>query len=299
MSIESNISLGSKETTSSTSPSGLKRRRTVAAVLTHYNASKDLLDAVQRLQHQTRVPDEIIVVDDGSFDRAAIDYFARSSMRHLPSRRTWPRVVELPRNVGVSYAMRAGLDAVTSDCVWFGSVNDVLDLDFFECVVGTMEDHGAKFGSAQGRFGHFVLGKLRPDVHTALRRGALICSHATVVDTQVAREHLRPEEKWHCDLGMHTAIALRNLSVAVHRPLTTIDTGRRSYSYVGERSPEHAAVLAKLAFRFQASPEVLGNLGWPMVKHLWAIRQLDSFEFWFWVRLAQRELGKRARAMLP
>ena len=90
-----------------TSPNGAAPPR-VAAIVPVYRAGF-LADALRSIMSQTRVPDEVIVVDDGSPDRAEV---ARA-IEPFGDRIT---VIRQP-NLGAAAARNRGLRATTAEFV--------------------------------------------------------------------------------------------------------------------------------------------------------------------------------------
>ncbi len=87
----------------------------ISVVIPAYNAAAFVGEAVASVLGQTRQPDEIIVVDDGSTDGTA-----------ALVRRTYPSVIVLEQpNSGVSIARNNGLDAARGDWVAFLDADDV------------------------------------------------------------------------------------------------------------------------------------------------------------------------------
>jgi glycosyltransferase involved in cell wall biosynthesis len=274
----------------------------LTAILTSFNEGNDLMAALNRLADQTRMPDEIIVVEDGSTDREShqvANLYESETMRFVPGFRVWPtKFFRLPSNVGVSYAMAKGLGEATGDCVWFGAVGDRLAPTFFERSMA-LHEKGSRLTAARGRLGAFTLGKIRDGAPWAMRLcGALICSHVAVARTIDMHGFFDASERWHCDFGAHHAIAHWHGVAPIHEVMTEIGT-RPGYSAKGERSADHEGVLRLIARRFYQAPAVLGNLGWPMARFLWRERQLDAFTPAFLRRCAWRMAGKALRKVWP
>lgn len=102
-----------------------KRAATVAVVVPAYNAARFLEHTLQSIQAQTREPDEIIVVDDGSIDHtAAIVERLAATDRHL-------HLIRQP-NRGVAYARNAGAARTSADYVAFCDADDWWDPEFLE-----------------------------------------------------------------------------------------------------------------------------------------------------------------------
>ena len=88
----------------------------ISVVIPYYNRSRFIDDCLASVFAQTRTPDEVIVVDDASQprERAYLDKF-------LPR----IRIVDQPRNGGVSAARNAGVRAATGSWIAFNDSDDL------------------------------------------------------------------------------------------------------------------------------------------------------------------------------
>jgi GT2 family glycosyltransferase len=77
----------------------------VTAVMTTYNRAAELVSSTRKLLAQTRVPDEIWVIDDASTD---------NTQTLIQSEFPWIRYSRLPRNVGVIRARNVALTSISS-----------------------------------------------------------------------------------------------------------------------------------------------------------------------------------------
>ncbi|WP_211589807.1 glycosyltransferase family 2 protein [Microbispora sp. H11081] len=80
----------------------------ISLVVPCYNAAKTLRLCLESVLAQTRLPDEIVVVDDASTD-GSVEIAEELGCR----------VVRLPENRGVSAARNAGIDATKGDLIFF------------------------------------------------------------------------------------------------------------------------------------------------------------------------------------
>lgn len=279
-------------------------KKTVAAVITTYNESGGIVAALNRIADWSRKPDEIIVVDDGSTDRAdiqAANYYQDAAMKYVPGHRVWPtRFVRNAHNEGVAMAMWRGLSHVSADCVWFGSVDDEVEPDFLKRAMELIERDDNRMVCAWGRMGRWPIGRLPKAKLTAEEMksgGHQILSHVTVARTSDMQRFLDPAMLWHCDFAAHQQIAQKHGVSFLDACMVRIGTRGRSYSEQGQRAAEHEAVIARLAHLFQWSPSCLGHLGWPMVRQVWRDRQLDAFTPRFIRHAAQRIAGRAIRRM--
>jgi len=104
---------------------------TVAAIIPTYNDAHRAARAVESVLQQTRLPDEIIVVDDGSAEDA------RPRFAHFG-----PRVRCLRQtNGGLSAARNAGIEATRADFVAFLDADDLWMPDKTELQLRQFEEH--------------------------------------------------------------------------------------------------------------------------------------------------------------
>jgi glycosyltransferase involved in cell wall biosynthesis len=154
-------------------------RATVSVVITTFNDTRFLADAISSVLGQTRVADEIIVVDDGSADdpAAVVANFAQVRMVRR-------------ENGGLSAARNTGLRNCTTSHVLFLDADDRLLPTALEAGLG----HFSKcFECAFVYGGHRVVSEdgwsregdyyipITGGPHLALLRGNLIGMHATVL----------------------------------------------------------------------------------------------------------------------
>ncbi len=98
----------------------------VSVILPCYNVAPYIGACLDSLVNQTLRDIEIICVDDKSTDNTAEIVRERA---HADSR---IKLIELPKNQGVSVARNTGIDAATGEYVGFVDPDDYVDLDFYE-----------------------------------------------------------------------------------------------------------------------------------------------------------------------
>ncbi len=122
------------------------RARTVAVVIPAYQAGDFVLDALESVAAQTRAPDELVVVDDGSTDDTAARVREWSAGPGRSAR------LLRQQNTGAAGARSAGLRAVASDLVVSLDADDTLVPTALETLVSafdTWPDLAASFGNAE------------------------------------------------------------------------------------------------------------------------------------------------------
>lgn len=88
----------------------------VSVIIPYYNRARFIDECLASIFAQSHAPDEVIVVDDGS---------APDQRRHLDQFAPRVRIIDQPRNGGVSSARNAGLHAATGEWVAFNDSDDV------------------------------------------------------------------------------------------------------------------------------------------------------------------------------
>ncbi len=107
----------------------------VTALIPAYNEERNILRSVVSLLRQTRLPDEIIVINDGSTDRTGK---LASLLAQLSDRVT---VISLSENTGnKALALEAGLEYVSGDVVVTIDADSELDSSYIELVTKRMID---------------------------------------------------------------------------------------------------------------------------------------------------------------
>lgn len=106
---------------------------TLCVLIVNWNRCDDLLRLLYDLGGQTRLPDEIIVVDNGSTDGAP-DAVARD----FPT----VRLIRLEQNTGLSHGRNVGIAATRTDLIAVLD-NDlrILDREFIQKLHGSVETH--------------------------------------------------------------------------------------------------------------------------------------------------------------
>lgn len=207
---------------------------------------------------QTRMPDEVIIVDDGSTDDslAVIGGF-QARHRNL-------RLIRNTSNRGVLYSVQRGLEACHSSHVAFLAADDMFFPDFIELSMArleryphaglcfsayaTLDDatgdvHDYSVDASQG--GSFDIRRypeyMEPAVfRRQLKQGIVWISGNTVIASLEAIRQaggFRPELRWHTDWFLNTAVLLRHGACVVPKVLSAIRARSDSYSSQGLDDP--------------------------------------------------------------
>lgn len=159
---------------------GQERRLTVAVVIVCHNQAEFLADAVTSALGQTRLPDEIIVIDDGSTDdtRHVVDQFPATDYVYQT-------------NQGLSAARNTGLHRATTDLVVFLDADDRLRANAVDAGLACFSQHSEAAFVSGGHVRIDVRGQLlesptppaiAPGEHyVRLLRDNYVGMHATVM----------------------------------------------------------------------------------------------------------------------
>ena len=110
-------------------------RSTVSVVMPNYNHGKYLARAMGAILGQSRSPDEVVVVDDGSIDDS-VEILERIAAKH-PN----VRLLKNESNKGVLFSVHRALEHVTGEYVVFASADDELLPDFMEKSVAILTEY--------------------------------------------------------------------------------------------------------------------------------------------------------------
>lgn len=108
----------------------------VSVVIPAYNAAAHILRALVSLENQTRKPDEVIVIDDGSSDDTGkiVVRFSKSSDLNI--------IFEHQENKGCGAARNTGIRQSSSDLIAFLDADDIVYPDFLAQATRALGRHG-------------------------------------------------------------------------------------------------------------------------------------------------------------
>jgi glycosyltransferase domain-containing protein len=251
----------------------VRRSLSVSVLLCNYNHSQYLHESLSAICEQTRPPDEVVIVDDGSTDDSLsiIEEFAR--------RYPFVRVLKNERNCGLLHSIDRALAKARCDFVVWAAADDRLLPNFLErnieCLVQnptaqmtlsrlatfrdgsdeivsyTAENHGAAsdFGAVSKYWSPAELGE-------RLRDGYLWLSGNTVMVSRLALIQaggFDPKLRWHADYFTFWVVALRNGVCTIPETLAALRQRADTYSSAGmSNRREQRATLGRLAEKLTA-----------------------------------------------
>lgn len=111
--------------------------QTISVVLTTYNGERYLKEQLDSIRDQTRKPNEVIILDDGSSD-GTVDlvrsYIAENSLS------TW-HLIQNDTNLGWRANFKKGFDLAQGDLIFPSDQDDVWHVDKIEEMVRVMMEH--------------------------------------------------------------------------------------------------------------------------------------------------------------
>ena len=102
--------------------------KTVSIIIPAYNAENTLGKCIDSVLNQTRQPDEVIIIDDGSID---------STFELANQYKQKKQIIKVIHqdNAGVSVARNAGLDLATGECILFIDSDDYIGINYVETIM--------------------------------------------------------------------------------------------------------------------------------------------------------------------
>ena len=226
---------------------------TVSVLLCNYNDSRYLPYSLRAICEQTRRPDEVIILDDGSNDNSIeiIEDFAR--------RYCFIRVLKNDENRGLLYSINRALAAATCDFVVWAAADDLLlptflerslevlrrhdaaDLVFSELAVFqdgseqieslTKHNHGIAFdfGDAPRYWSGAELRERLKENYMWLSANTVVARRTCLIEWGGFDQELR----WHADYFAFWVIALRRGAWTVPETLAAMRQRPQTYSSVG------------------------------------------------------------------
>ncbi|WP_442266313.1 glycosyltransferase family 2 protein [Tenacibaculum sp. ZS6-P6] len=116
-----------------------------SVVIPLYNKATYVRDTLQSLINQTKLPYEIIIVDDKSTDDSLKEVmtFLKKNFNRLINIKV--EVIRLEENRGVGYARNIGFKQTTGDVISFLDADDVYDKNLLKVTERTMQEHSIDF----------------------------------------------------------------------------------------------------------------------------------------------------------
>lgn len=194
---------------------------TLSVHVSNYNDAAHIGGALEAICTQSRQPDEVIVVDDGSTD---------NSIEVIEAYRLRFPVIRIERNetnCGVVFTINRGLHLAKGDFIYFASANDRILPGFFERSMKLLDQHpqaklcfssgrafntltGAEFDDGRSKFseqeGYLSGRQIAAKLHGISMNGV---SYITNRQVMIEMGGYLPELKWHCDFFLHHMVAFR------------------------------------------------------------------------------------------
>lgn len=282
-------------------PPPVPHRATVSIVLANFNHAKYMETSLWGLCAQTRPADEIIVIDDGSWDesRQVVERFQRY-FGNL-------RFIARERNGGQHFAIQQGIRESRCDYIVWVASDDLMLPDFLAESMAQAEAHpeaglifsrlcvwpdgesGRNEYSERNHGAAFDLGT-SPRVlsaqalHQLLRRNYLWVSGNTVVCKRSSLLEMGGFEaslRWHADWFGFYVVALRCGAVGIPKTLAMMRERRDTFSATGMNDPASQAKVLRAILQaiespkyrdvlpvFQQCPSLLSLFGRDMLKQI-------------------------------
>jgi glycosyltransferase involved in cell wall biosynthesis len=244
---------------------------TFSVVICHYNDADYLSDGLARVFGQTRLPDQVILVDDGSDpDQRAV---VETAVRAYPDL----EVVWQPSNLGVVAAGNAGLAKAHGDFVAWWSVDDHISPDLLaEAARAAIAHPAAGVISSETDVAHELNGELVPaythrygldssrlfvssdDLATLQRwRYVWLASSGAFVRREALKSGIgwRAELDWFADWAALYDVANRHGAVLIGRPLSTVLRRPDSFSKKARADRRKTRAVVRRYLDWVRSPE--------------------------------------------
>lgn len=161
-------------------------RSTLSVILPNFNHGRLLGRAVKAFLAQEKVPDEIIIVDDGSTDDS------RRILAEIESRSSAVRVLLNDTNKGVIYSLNRGLEASSGSFVHLAAADDWVLPGFFTAALHLLES----YPKAALACGEVDLISDKPGAKTARRPIIRPSRRAAYLSPQEVAALLRKSDNW-------------------------------------------------------------------------------------------------------
>lgn len=250
-----------------------RREFTVSVLLCNYNDSRFLPDSLQAICDQTHIPDEVIVVDDGSTDNSL------EIIQEFADRYPFIRVLKNEKNRGLLYSIDRAIKETRSEFLVWAAADDLL-LPYFlqrniECLQQnpaagmtlsrlavfrdgsneitdfTEKNHGIAFdfGTAPKYYSPAALRERLQQSYLWLSANTVVARRSALIQAG----GFDPDLRWHADYFAFWVVALRNGVCTIPETLALMRQREQTYSSSGMNNPvEQLATLGKLGDKLTA-----------------------------------------------
>ena len=238
---------------------------TLAVIMPNYNDEKMIPQAVQGVLNQTRQPDELMIIDDGSTDNSV------EVIQSIVARHSHIRLLTSERNLGVVHAFNRALREIQSEYVAFVSMDDFNHPTWLEKSMAMLKEYPeAGICCSDLYFLHEDGNKTECRSHWSQKpqffcgrdfahvvNGHWIAGTTVVVKKQPFMEQggYRPELLWHSDWFGWLVVAMRYGVCFIPECLVTLKVRKTSHSEVGRKNWEKQSVVLKNIFHLLNSAE--------------------------------------------
>ena len=239
---------------------------TITAIMPNYNDRSMIEGAVGGVLRQTWVPDEIIVIDDGSTDGSL------EVIQGIASRNPNVRVLINESNRGVTYSFNRAIEAAGSKYLCFVSMDDFTHPTWIEKSMELLGKHpqaGICFTDFHSFYKHRFLrmshhGRLSrkpryftPEELSNALHGNSIAGTSAVVRKAAFQKAgcYRPELMWHNDWFGWLVVAFRHGACYIPECLVTLRIRNTSHSHRGMKNLEGWYSVLQQIVRTVTSPE--------------------------------------------
>jgi len=239
----------------------------ISVIMANYNHAQYLRESLSAICSQTRLPDELIIVDDGSTDDSI------SILEEYYSRYKFITLIKNNKNRGQLESIKLALDSARGDYINWAAADDRMAPDFLkkseECIkkfpgVGVVQSEYALFYKNFGKFHaqkevsevfnfqrmptHMPPWRykewLKEEIVWLSTNGALVRR-----DDIVLMGGYNKNLAWHADWFVNQAIALRRGICIVPEPLGALRVLNTSYSAQGMSNSKKQKLVFKEVFR--------------------------------------------------
>jgi len=227
----------------------------LSVILPNYNHGHMLGEMLEGIVSQSILPQEVILVDDGSTDNSI--EVIESYIQRAPFIKLYKNEI----NKGVLFSVNFAIQQASSDYLVFLSADDKIYSKFFEKSLAIISDFPmagvccsdpAYFGSKEyaehlgwSKNPHYF----PPEEFVEVINGDYIRGHTSLVSRKAILEvgGQLPELRWHCDWFALHVIAARYGVCYIPEPLALMRVGQETYSMSGRNdSDQQREVLTQL-----------------------------------------------------